>query len=308
MTTSHLRLILNGKSAARQDVRRAVKATRNLGHKVSVRVTWEAGDTQRLTREALLEADVEGIDTLVAGGGDGTVNEVVSSALDAWEQERPLPFSFAVLPLGTANDFARGIGLDPENLTACLFHAVTGQARPTDVGTVNDRAFVNVATGGFGTRVTTETDPKLKKLLGGAAYIFTGLNRFSELSASQGRISAEGFEWKGSFLALAIGNGRQAGGGVQLCPDAKLDDGLLDLTIVPQPRTEDLPDILGRLLDEGSNGLRNALVMKKLRALTIETNEPFQINLDGEPVHATRLNIATLPGKIRFKRPDQVRC
>lgn len=302
MTISHLRLILNGKSATRQDVRRAVKATRDLGHKVTVRVTWEAGDTQRLTREALLEAAAEEIDTLVAGGGDGTVNEMISSALDVWDRNRPLPFSFAVLPLGTANDFARGIGLDPENLNACLAHAATAQAQLTDVGTVNERAFVNVATGGFGTRVTTETDPNLKKLLGGAAYIFTGLNRFSELSACQGRISAEGFEWKGSFLALAIGNGRQAGGGVQLCPDAKLDDGLLDLTIIPQPRTEELPDILGRLLENGSDGLRNTLVMKKLNALTIETDEPFQINLDGEPVHATRLNIATLPGRIRFKR------
>jgi len=303
MTTNHLRLILNGKSAARQDVRSAVKATRDLGHKVTVRVTWEPGDTQRLTREALLEAGAEGIDTLVAGGGDGTVNEVVSSALDVWDQDRPLPFSFAVLPLGTANDFARGIGLTPENLNACLALAATAQARPTDVGTVNDRAFVNVATGGFGTRVTTETDPNLKKLLGGAAYIFTGLHRFSELSASQVRISAEGFEWKGAVLALAIGNGRQAGGGVQLCPDAELDDGLLDLTIMPQPRAQELPDILRRLLENGSDGLRDELVMKKLAALTVETDEPFQINLDGEPVHATQLNITNLPGRIRFKRP-----
>ncbi|MEP3259830.1 MAG: lipid kinase YegS, partial [Roseibium sp.] len=65
---SHLRLILHGKAAARDDVRAAVSAVRERGHKVSVRVTWEAGDAQRLVQEALLEAKREKIDTLVAGG------------------------------------------------------------------------------------------------------------------------------------------------------------------------------------------------------------------------------------------------
>jgi lipid kinase YegS len=303
MTKTHLRLILNGKSAARADVRSAVKAVRDRGHDVSVRVTWEAGDTQRLTREALSEAQDGSIDVLVAGGGDGTVNEVISSALDVLGPEKVAPFSFAVLPLGTANDFARGMGLDPKDLEACLVMAAEGTAKPTDLGMVNERAFANVATGGFGTSVTTQTDPQLKRLLGGAAYIFTGINRFHDLVACSGHIRSDGFEWQGQFLALAIGNGRQAGGGVELCPDAELDDGLLDLTVVPAPTVDDVPVVLRQILEGGEEGLRRSVVTKKLKKLTIESEAPLQINLDGEPLHSEKLEIVALPGRIGFKRP-----
>lgn len=303
MTKTHLRLILNGKSAGRPDVRSAVAAVRDRGHEVSVRVTWEAGDTQRLTREALDQASGEKIDVLVAGGGDGTVNEVVSAALEALGADGEAPFSFAVLPLGTANDFARGIGLDPKDLEACLVLAAEGDAKPTDLGMVNGRAFANVATGGFGTSVTTQTDPQLKRLLGGAAYIFTGINRFHDLVACSGHIRADGFEWQGQFLALAIGNGRQAGGGVELCPDADLDDGLLDLTVVPAPTVDDLPDVLRQILEGGEEGLRKSVVMEKMKSLTIESEAPLQINLDGEPLHSEKLEIVALPGRIGFMRP-----
>ena len=77
-------------------------------------------------------------------------------------------------------------------------------------------------------------DPELKRRLGGLAYVLTGVSRFKELSANRGRFRAEGFSWEGPFVAVAIGNGRQAGGGVPLCPDALIDDGLLDLMILPE--------------------------------------------------------------------------
>jgi diacylglycerol kinase family enzyme len=102
-------------------------------------------------------------------------------------------------------------------------------------GFVDGRMFVNLVSGGFGSRVTVETDPKLKERLGGLAYAITGIAHFAELSDNHGRFHAEGFSWEGRFLAMAIGNGRQAGGGIQLCPNALIDDGLLDLTILPAP-------------------------------------------------------------------------
>jgi len=303
MSGSHLRLILNGKSAQREDVRAAVTGLRDAGHEVSVRVTWEEGDTQRLTREALARAADDGIDCLVAGGGDGTVNEVVGALHKELPAGEKPPFALAVLPLGTANDFACGIGLDPEDLAGCLKIAAEADAKPTDIGVVNGRAFINMATGGFGAGVTTETDPGLKKTLGGAAYVFTGLHRFAELAASKGRIEGDGFSWEGAFLALAIGNGRQAGGGFQLCPDADLNDGRLDLTIVPAPEAADVPDLLGRLLQGGLEGLRGAVVTAQLPALTIRTEEPLQINLDGEPMHSAKVDVSALPGRIGLKRP-----
>jgi lipid kinase YegS len=298
----HLRLILNGKSAGRADVRAAVEAVRAMGHDVSVRVTYEAGDTARLCQEALRDHLVEQIDTLVSAGGDGTLHEVVDAVLHELPGGKKPPFAFAVLPLGTANDFARHIRLDPSDIPSCLRFAARASAKPMDVGEVNGCIFVNMATGGFGTQVTAQTDPKLKRVLGGAAYLFTGLHRFAELSACEGYIEAEGFSWEGAFLALAIGNGRRAGGGIRLCPKAKLDDGFLDLTILPVPKSGKITDLLATLLDSGVDGIQNGLIQRKARNITIQTQKTVQFNLDGEPMNGQNWQIGIRHHQIDMRR------
>ncbi|WP_269584577.1 lipid kinase YegS [Roseibium sp. Sym1] len=302
MKKQHLRLILNGKSAGRTDVRAAVDAVRDMGHDVSVRVTYEAGDVARLVTEALHDHADSPIDTVVSGGGDGTLHEVVDAALQQISGDERPPFSFAVLPLGTANDFARHLQLDPNDIPACLRFATRASARPTDVGEVNGRVFVNMATGGFGTQVTAQTDPNLKKVLGGAAYLFTGLHRFSELAACEARVETEDFSWEGPFLALAIGNGRRAGGGIRLCPRAELDDGLLDLTIVPFPDSGKVIDLFSALMERGVEGLNGGFVEKRSRNITIETSEPVQFNLDGEPMTGTSWKVAIRHHRIALRR------
>jgi YegS/Rv2252/BmrU family lipid kinase len=130
--------------------------------------------------------------------------------------------SLGILPLGTANDFAHSAAIP--DLTAALQLAANAPPRWIDLGLLNGKPFVNIVSGGFGSRVTVETDPELKRRLGGLAYVLTGI---AELSANRGSFRAEGFSSEGPFVAVAIGNGRQAGGGVPLCPDALIDDGLL---------------------------------------------------------------------------------
>ena len=225
-----VRIILHGKATGDARVRKAVQALRWDGHLIEVRVTWESGDAARMTDEAVAEARNEGLDCIVAGGGDGTINEVFAAAYAAG---LPTGCALGVLPLGTANDFAHAAGVPVDDLTAALRIAASAPSRAIDLGLVDGRPFVNLVSGGFGSRVTAETDPELKRRLGGLAYAITGISRFAELSANRGVFRAEGFSWEGTFIALAIGNGRQAGGGVPLCPNALIDDGLLDLTILP---------------------------------------------------------------------------
>src|SRR5277367_6030742 len=243
-----IRLILNGKASADQRVRRGVTEIRERGHQVSVRVTWEADDVPRFMDEALEDAAKDRVDTIVAGGGDGTVNEVFSSA---FKLGIPAKCTFGILPLGTANDFARSAGLPIEDLTAALLMIADTAPAPIDLGLLDGRPFVNMLTGGFGSQVTAETDPALKRRLGGLAYALTGLLRIGDLSASSGVFRAENFEWEGAFTALAIGNGRQAGGGIQLCPDATINDGLLDLMIMPHLPNRERAEALGMLLRRG---------------------------------------------------------
>ncbi len=91
-----LQVILHGKQAGNQSVRDAVGALRSAGHSIDVRVTWEAGDTQRFTEQAIDAAERGEIDTIVGGGGDGTLNEMVDSALRFKDEPA---CSFGLLPL-----------------------------------------------------------------------------------------------------------------------------------------------------------------------------------------------------------------
>ena len=284
-------LILHGKQAQNEEVRSAVMALRADGWELAVRLTWEGGDAARLVQEAL----AAGYPTLIAGGGDGTLREVAEALVLAGGAA-----SLALLPLGTANDFARaaGIPLVPAEALSLLEFA----PRPIDLGEVDGQLFLNMATGGFGSKVTANTSEELKNLLGGAAYLLTGLTRFAEVHSAFGRFRGPDFAWEGEFLALGIGNGRQAGGGHVLCPHARIDDGLLDVCIVPA--SQDMVGTLGTLLSGGMLGVESVSVGARLPWLEVETPEGLDINLDGEPLEGKRLRFAARAGALRLHLPE----
>ncbi|MBO9576043.1 MAG: lipid kinase YegS [Sphingobium sp.] len=282
--TAHMRLILNGKQANDPGAREAVETLRAEGHGVDVRVTWEDGDAARLVEEALGQ-----VDHIVAGGGDGTVNEVFAAAFRAG---LPRGCALGILPLGTANDFARSTGITVVDPLAALRLAVTAAPHPIDIGLLDDTPFVNLVSGGFGSQVTAQTDPQLKSRLGPIAYVLTGLSRAKELSTCRGRFRAPDFSWEGSFVAFAIGNGRQAGGGIPLCPEALLDDGLLDLMILPAPASG--IEALAALLREGADLMRLGVVTRA-PWIEFEGDEEIAINLDGEPQQRARFRAECRP-------------
>jgi lipid kinase YegS len=293
----HLRLILHGKAAARPEIRKAVETVREDGHRIDVRVTWEAGDSALYAKEAA----AQGVDTVVAGGGDGSLNEVVSGVVDG---SGPPSCSIALLPLGTANDFAHGCGIPVDDPTAALRLATQTDPRPIDLCQINGRVFVNMATGGFGTRVTVETDPNLKRWLGGASYLLTGLQKFSQFGAEEGRLWGPGFEWEGRFVALAVGNGRQAGGGIQICPDAQIDNGLLDVMVLPEVPEAQISEKLKALVAEGRAAIEREVVSQRLPWVEVEVPAGLHVNLDGEPIKNTRFRFEAYKHWLRFHLPE----
>lgn len=284
-------LILHGKQALNEEVRAAVNGLRERGWDLAVRLTWEGGDAERLVEEGL----AAGYRTLIAGGGDGTLRDVVEALVRAQSEA-----SLALLPLGTANDFAHaaGIALAPAAALALL------EVEPVsvDIGMAGERAFLNMATGGFGSNVTANTPEELKKVLGGAAYLLTGLSRFSEVRAATGRFHGPDFDWQGEFLALGIGNGCQAGGGHVLCPQARVDDGLLDVCIVPA--AQDVVTTLGTLLSGGMRGLQSVAINARLPWVEVEASEGLDLNLDGEPMTSERLRFDAVPAALRLHLPE----
>jgi lipid kinase YegS len=290
----HIRVILNGKKAGWEPVRNAVHRVREK-HRVEVRVTWEGGDARRLAAEA----HAEGCRRVVAGGGDGTVKEVADALLRLPAAERP---ELAILPLGTANDFATACAI-PTDPDAALALAASGPARPVDAARAGEHHFLNVASGGFGARLTATTPPALKNFLGGGAYTLTAVAQALKLVTYRGELRLPHEVVEGDILVGAACNGRQAGGGQVLAPEARIDDGLLDFVALHAFPVEAIGQVIKELLDARLNGQ----YVKRLRAPWGEwqSTEATPINLDGEPITARKIRFEALPRAIRLVLPEQ---
>lgn len=301
MPPPHWRLILNGKSAGDDDLRAAVQTLRETGIALDVRVTWEDGDAERYVAEAI----ADGVDTVIAAGGDGTLSEVAATLAHRDATADALP-SLGLVPLGTANDFATAAGI-PDGPLAALQLVREVAAAPLDLLRIDADDGIhwcaNLASGGFGTEVTVETDEGLKKMLGGLAYLITGIARLGRIDPLQARLRGPDFAWEGDLIALGIGNGRQAGGGQALCPDALVDDGQLDLTIVPD-LSGDVAATVGTLIKEGKHAALDRVATRvRLPWVELASDEPLTLNLDGEPVASRRFRVDCVAGRVRMHLP-----
>lgn len=269
-------------------LRSSVVALRDAGHAVEVRQTFEAGDGVRFAREAA----ESGVDVVVAAGGDGTINEVVNGLGGGARRPR-----FAVIPLGTANDFALGIGV-PVDVREALTIAVSGVPTEVDLPMVNERYFLNVSTGGFGAEATEQAAAESKRMLGAWAYLITGARQFVDLKPVGGVVEVDGRTlFRGDFLLFAVGNGRQTGGGSMLTPRAELDDGLLDLLVVRAVQRLDFLSLLPDLR-AGTHLESPDIIYTQAKRIVITTEETLSVNADGEPIRGTRFDYRLDAGRL----------
>lgn len=283
---------MNGKKAGLEPVRKAIFVAREQGV-VEVRVTWEGGDAERLVKEAVSE----GCQRVVAGGGDGSVNEIVNALMQIDAMERP---ELALLPLGTANDFATACGIPAEPLEA-LWLAQSGDAKRVDCARANESFFMNVASGGFGAQVTTTTPVALKNFLGGGAYTLSGLVQALNFTPYPGKIRLPDKTMAGEVIVGAVCNGRQAGGGQQLAAKALIDDGLLDIVGLNHFPTDAVGDVVAELMDEGTGG--TYVVRHRVPWAEWSSEQIMPINLDGEPIAERKVRFEAVPGAIRLVVP-----
>lgn len=290
------RLLLNGKKAAQDDIREAIYQLRGEGYPLEVRVTWEGGDIERLVQEA---AD-QGVSRLIAGGGDGTINEVV----DALLKNNITAMEVAVLPLGTANDFATACSIPTNSAYDALLLAVSGTSKPIDAARANDRHFVNIATAGFGAQVTANTPIALKNFLGGGAYTLAGLVQAINFQPFKGTVKFDGQTVTSNVVVGAICNGRMAGGGQALSPTSFINDGYLDVVSLEEFTPSDIPAVIEELMqDDGYSGT----FVKRNQVKTIEwiSDGIMPVNLDGEPIEATNIEFCVLPNTIQLVLPER---
>jgi len=212
-------------------------------------------------------------DRIVLGGGDGTVN----LALDALiEVDKP----FGILPLGTANDLARSLEV-PKKLDRAVDVVMAGHLRRLDAARVNDVTFINAIGIGLGPRMTREMDAESKSQLGVLAYLKGIVQALERQPVFRARIESEDRTREGEYVQITIANGIHYGGGMTVADDAKIDDGRLDVLLVPRQSRWSL---LGNAL-RFRNGLTRAADMLthwRCEELSIETEETMDVTADGE--------------------------
>lgn len=256
----------------------------------------ESSDIGRLAAEGARS----GCKAIIAAGGDGTLNAVVNGVMSA-----PKPCPVGVLPFGTANDFATACGITDRTLEDQLRLIRDSQPTLIDLGKVNERYFINVASGGFGAEVTAETPPLLKDFLGGFAYSITGM--FKAIARDERIVQAKinGTNWRDALLFLTVANSRLAGGGYVVAPKASLIDGLLDIALVPEIDLEDLPDLFANLFENGSLTSKHGLRLQAKR-LHIEAGTELPLNLDGEAIEPSRMfRFEVVPHCLPFHLPEE---
>lgn len=280
-------LVIHGARADDAGLRAAAEWARTIGHRIRAHVTWEAGDARRFAAIAAKR----GTDAVLAVGGDGTVNEVVNGLLGT---DVPL----GILPVGTANDFARQAGI-PQDARAALELIIERPPVTVDLGMLNDRAFLNVSSAGLGAETTAETGAIAKGMLGPLAYAITGVRKLAgEVETRRARFVGPTFDREVDFLLFAVGNARATGAGTVITPLARMDDGLLDVCLV-EPMA--FGAFAGLLLElrRGEHLERDGVLYAQLPWVRVESEVPMTVNLDGEPQSLTRLEYRVLSRALR---------
>ena len=258
---------------------RAIDRLQELG--VSLGVTYAIRDPARLT-ETVREVVEDGHRFLILGGGDGSVSSVVDFLADR-------DAVLGLLPLGTANDFARTLEI-PDDVEGACQTIAGGKVVDVDLGLAGDNFFVNVASVGLSVGATRALSPWLKRSTGPLAYPLAAMRAFFKHEPFSARLTfpdgdREPVEYD-RLLQIAVGNGRFYGGGMIVGLESGIDDKTLDVYAVDLGRHRDLFGA-ARYLKSGDFIKTDGVHNFRTTRVRLETDPELQINIDGEVVTRT---------------------
>ena len=227
---------------------------------------------------------------------DGTLNVACEAILDA-----RLPF--AILPLGTANDLARTLGIPSKLEDACAV-AAKGLKYRIDLGRANGKYFFNVASIGLSVTVARSIDSATKRRWGPAGYALTVIRTLGKQRPFRARIRCDGRVLVVHAIQVAVGNGRHYGGGMTVAADAAIDDNLLHLySISPLSLMRLL--LLAPALRTGWQGRFEGVHRLCGTRIDIDTRRPFPVSTDGEVTTQTPVQFEVVPAAIEVMVPPE---
>ena len=257
--------------------------------KPSIEITARGGHA----RELALAAVQDRADLLIVWGGDGTLNEVGTAAAGS-------DTAIGIIPAGSGNGFAAALGI-PRDPVRALAKALGPRVQAIDVGVLGERRFLNVAGIGIDARIAALFNQRARGSRGKWPYISIGVTQGCRYKSLEYTVQLDADPVRYRALLIAFANGREYGMGARLAPRAQLDDGVLDAFIV-----EDRPVVSrfwhARHLARGTVDRAPRVVTAKVRTAVVESSEPIEYHVDGEPGTAMgRLEIGVLPGALKVR-------
>ena len=241
---------------------------------------------------------------ILVAGGDGTVNYVVNML-----KRRNLDLPVAVLPTGTANDFANTLGVPSDIEKACR-RILGGEIRRVDLGRANDEYFVNVFSCGLFTDVSQKTPTILKNTFGKLAYYFGGLGELPNFRKMHISIESDGGNYEGPSLIFFVFNGRTAGQ-MRFAYLSEIDDGLLDVIVIKGDRPIETVRTIFHFIKRNTKDYPAGIVHFKSRDILLHSYNEETTDIDGQPGPRFPVRIACEPGALRVicpqKKPKKLR-
>lgn len=283
-------LVVNARSRRGGEVaERAAEALRAAGVPVLPRESRERESLSDLIRRARGE-----VGSVILGGGDGTLHAAAPAL-----RETGLPLG--ILPLGTANDLARTLGIPPD-LDAAVGVIARGHVRAIDLGSVNGVLFFNVASLGLSVDITRRLTKVMKRRWGKLAYPIAAGLVISTSRRFSAEIVADGERTRVKTMQIAVGNGRFYGGGMVVEEHARIDDHALDVySLEPRARWRLL--LMARAFRAGQHEGQAEVRHMRCREVEVRTRRPRSINTDGEITTRTPAVFRVVPGAVRVFAP-----
>ncbi len=287
----------SGMSSHDSQLRAALAALQELGWDVSARETRGGGEAMQLARQAA----EQGCDAAFAVGGDGTLNEVLNGVLGS-------ETAIGVLPLGTANVWATEMGMPLNDLARAAVMQAQAAPRRIDVGIARSerlapRAFLLSCGAGFDASVIrlVEGQRELKRRWGKLFFVLVGFRQALEFRGRRVQVTVDGQTYDRRVILALVSNSQLYGGFVRLPPDALIDDGILDVTLLHGINTFHTAWHFARL----GMGMFNLLPDTDLvRGREVEIRGArLPLHLDAEPVGSTPVQIEIRSRAVRIFVP-----
>jgi len=284
----------SGRGKAGKLIPRVGTLLRSMDVEHTMEISGGPEEPERLAREAA----ERGIQIVAALGGDGQVGLCVNGLIGS-------DTALAVIPAGSGNDFAKHLGLDPKDPLAAARLLAKPSTKAIDLVRVRtperERYFVNVAGAGFDSEVNVLAN-RTRFVKGTAKYVYSVFVTLVRFKAGEFRIRLDGQERVLPAMMVTVGNGSSYGGGMRVCPDASLEDGVLDVCVLGKVSKFEFVKTFPKVF-KGRHVDHPAVTMLRAKEIEIAADRPFQLFGDGEHMGSLPATLSVVPGALKVVEP-----